>query len=207
MRVLSIGAHPDDIEIGCGGALLWHRKRNDDVHMVVMTDDFREGKESCRLRRREAERSAELLGASLTFGGFQDKALETLPAIELIEKVAAEFAPSLVYVHDPNDSHQDHRTTSLATMSALRRERSILCYKGLSSRDANANAYVDIGEFLDAKAELVEQHRSQVQPAGWIDVDLLVSIARTTGHAARSDFAEGFVVERLSLTGAFEAMT
>jgi LmbE family N-acetylglucosaminyl deacetylase len=204
MRVLAIGAHPDDIEIGCGGTLLWHKEIQDEIQLLVMTDDLRSGDDSRLQRRFEAQRSAEMLGAELTFGGLPDKSVEVARGIEVIEAVASDFGPDLVYAHDPRDTHQDHRSVGYATLSAFRRQQSILLYRSLTSRSPEGNVFTDIDPFIKQKMELVAQHASQVQPAGFIDLELLVSIARATGHAARTKHAESFHAERLVLTTCLE---
>ena len=71
MRVLAVGAHPDDIELGCGGALLAHRARGDEITLLVMTTG-EEGPQDARSRIREQEDAAALLGATLLWGGFPD---------------------------------------------------------------------------------------------------------------------------------------
>ena len=69
-----MGAHPDDIELGCGGALLAHRARGDEITLLVMTTG-EEGPQDARSRIREQEDAAGLLGATLLWGGFPDGAV------------------------------------------------------------------------------------------------------------------------------------
>src|ERR671935_1706413 len=64
MSVLAVGAHPDDIELGCGGALLAHRVKGDDVAILVLTKGER-GPQGTRPRMREQEDAAALPGARL----------------------------------------------------------------------------------------------------------------------------------------------
>src|SRR5215217_6537460 len=91
MNVLAIGAHPDDIELGCGGTLLAHRARGDEVALLVMTVGER-GPQDVEPRVREQEMAAERLGAELFWGGFDDGAVpEGREATELIDRVARNF--------------------------------------------------------------------------------------------------------------------
>jgi LmbE family N-acetylglucosaminyl deacetylase len=69
-NVLAIGAHPDDIELGCGAALLAHRRAGHEVTMLVMTAGL--GPAERRARPEEQEEAAALLRAGLVWGGFED---------------------------------------------------------------------------------------------------------------------------------------
>jgi LmbE family N-acetylglucosaminyl deacetylase len=71
MRVLAVGAHPDDIELRCGATFLAHQARGDEVTLLVMTTGER-GRQDARSRIGEQEDAAAILGASLTRGGFED---------------------------------------------------------------------------------------------------------------------------------------
>ncbi|MCA1670813.1 MAG: PIG-L family deacetylase [Actinobacteria bacterium] len=76
MNVLVIGAHPDDIELGCGAALLAHRRRGDRVDLLVMTTGGR-GPQDARSRVAEQEDAAALLGAGLIWGAFEGRTNQT----------------------------------------------------------------------------------------------------------------------------------
>src|SRR5207247_2163292 len=74
VNVLAIGAHPDDIELGCGATLATHRRRGDAIWLLVMTTGER-GPQAARSRISEQEDAAALLGAQLRWGGFADGAV------------------------------------------------------------------------------------------------------------------------------------
>ena len=91
MRILAIGAHPDDLEYGCGGALLRHVQRGDQVHLAIVTDGSQGGDpELRRQEQREAARtqeqqrrerkSAGLDLDSAASGGDDDEAVEETDA-------------------------------------------------------------------------------------------------------------------------------
>ncbi len=82
-RVLAIGAHPDDVEIGCGGALAKHRSKGDLLHILTLSRGAAGG--DVNIRVGEAEQAAEFLGAKLEFGNVQDGHItEGIETIELI---------------------------------------------------------------------------------------------------------------------------
>ncbi|MBL4661624.1 MAG: response regulator, partial [Alcanivoracaceae bacterium] len=69
-RILAIGAHPDDVEIGCGGTLLRHKQENDDICILTLTNGEKGGQSS--MRSLEAKKASQILSAHLTFGGLVD---------------------------------------------------------------------------------------------------------------------------------------
>lgn len=107
-RVLAIGAHPDDVEIGCGGTLLAHTARGDLVSVLTLSPGSVGG--APEERRREARNASIAMSAQLFLGDFVDTELGADPAlIRVIEHTVAHVDPGTLYVHSPNDSHQDHR--------------------------------------------------------------------------------------------------
>ncbi len=79
MRILAIGAHPDDIEFGCGGTLIKYARQGHEPFLLVMTDGSGGGDGA--LRQKEQEASARILRASrLIWGGYPDTALPPGPA-------------------------------------------------------------------------------------------------------------------------------
>ena len=126
--VLAVGAHPDDIELGCGASLLAHAAAGDVVTMLVMTGG--ESGPGAAGRHGEQRNAARALGASLRWGGLRDCSLVADSAtVAVVESVLADAQADLVYVHAPEDSHQDHRATAAATLSAARRLSRVLHYQ------------------------------------------------------------------------------
>ena len=87
MKVLAVGAHPDDIELGCAGTLLQHAARGDEVNLMVMTTG-EQGPHAARSRISEQEDAAAFIGADLYWGGFEDGAIpegrEGIMAVEAV---------------------------------------------------------------------------------------------------------------------------
>src|SRR5919201_6558878 len=107
MKVLAVGAHPDDVELGCAGTLLAHRAQGDEVSLLVMTTG-EQGPQASRSRVREQEDAARILGAHLYWGGFADGAVpESREAIQLLERVIQESGAELIYGPNGSDTHQD----------------------------------------------------------------------------------------------------
>jgi Uncharacterized proteins, LmbE homologs len=198
MNVLAIGAHPDDVELGCGGALLGHVERGDTVTLLVLTNGER-GVHAGRSRVHEQQRAANLLGAALHWGRFTDG---EIPAsahdlIGKIDDVIAATSADLVYTHSPIDTHQDHRATASATLAGARRVPSILFYETPSTQDFSPAVFVDLSAPLERKLRLVNAHESQILRDGPVDVEALTALARFRGSQCRLRYAEAFQVSRL----------
>src|SRR5262249_15541241 len=95
-RVLAIGAHPDDVEIGCGGALLDHRRRGDRISILTLSRGAVGGDH--RERVGESCATADAIGAQLLFGDLPDTEIDDgIDTIRLIEEVVREVDPTVVY--------------------------------------------------------------------------------------------------------------
>ena len=129
MNVLAIGAHPDDIEIGCGGALALHGLDGDQVVVCCATDGEAGGlsqapTEIGAVRRAEAVAGAQRLGVlEPRFLGFPDGQLADagFRLVTALGRLVREERPALVYVHHPEDVHPDHAHLGIAAIDACRR--------------------------------------------------------------------------------------
>ena len=111
--ILAIGAHPDDIELGCGGALAAYRDAGAEIAMLVLSGGANGWGENAR--RIEQEEAAYHLGATLRWGRFADGAIpDGIATIQVIEQAIQDTRADLVFTHSLHDSHQDHRAAALA---------------------------------------------------------------------------------------------
>jgi len=196
MKVLAVGAHPDDIELGCGGALRAHYQRGDQIAMLVMTTG-EQGPQAARSRVAEQEDAARQIVATLHWGGFQDGAVPAgARAVAVLEAVVREEGPDVIYTHLPTDSHQDHRATALASLSACRRFSRVLMYESPTTLNFNPLVFVDVSEHLEGKLDLIRAHMSQVLKNGLVDVEAVEAQARFRGFQARVRQAEAFEAAR-----------
>ena len=196
MNVLAIGAHPDDVELGCGATLLAHSRRGDDVSLLVMTTGER-GPQDSTSRIAEQEEAARLLGARLFWGGFRDGAVpDGRDSVDVIQAVVAETGADLVYTHAPEDSHQDHRATGLASLAAGRRLSRVLLYESPTSDGFQPDVFVDVAGLVDGKLDVLRAHMSQVLKNGLVDLAAVEGQARYRGFQARLRWAEAFQAAR-----------
>ncbi|MEZ4400505.1 MAG: PIG-L family deacetylase [Kofleriaceae bacterium] len=196
--VLAIGAHPDDVEIGCGGVLTRHAERGDQIIMVSVTGG--EGGGDPKLRHVEAAQAADRLKATLILGDQVDQRVSEGPdTIAMIEKIIRAHNPTTLYIHAASDTHQDHRNTHRATMVAARRIPTVFGYQSPSTTvDFRPNRFVDISRELATKLELIGCHDSQASHRSYLDPELIAATARYWGRFNQSTAAEPFEVIRSS---------
>ena len=200
MNILAIGAHPDDIEYGCGGTLTKYASKGHKIYLMAMTSGELRGDPA--VRRQEQMVSAKLMGAeNVFFGDYPDCELVCdRNLVRKIEGVVADTKPDFAYVHYPEDTHQDHRALSQAAIPACRSVRNVLYYEGPSTLSFNPSVFVDIGTMLHTKLACLEAHASQVMNTNIQDMSI-VDIARSAAHfrgiEGRIKYAEAFAPVRL----------
>lgn len=205
LRVLCLGAHADDIEIGCGGTILTALERGD-VHVdwVVFTGSEERTREAEVSARRFLERAS---GSSFTAFQFRDGFLpyEGAAVKEAFESLK-DRAPDLVFTHLREDRHQDHRTVSDLTWNTFRDhlilEYEIPKYDGDLGRP---NVFVDLtDEILDRKVSLIVDGFASQREKRWFTEETFRGLARLRGNEAPTGvaYAEGFVGRKLSLSTA-----
>ena len=200
MNILAIGAHPDDIEFGCGGTLLKYSEKGHKVYILVMSKGGKGG--DLEVRQKEQENSARILGVEkLYFGDYKDtEIVQSQKLITEIEGYLKEIKPGFIFVHYHDDTHQDHRNLSDSTISATRYIHNVLFYEGPTTQNFTPNVYVDITGALDKKLECLEAHSSQVSKTN-IEGLSIIEAAKSTAHfrgiQGRVNYAEAFNSLRL----------
>jgi len=206
MKILAIGAHPDDIEVGCSGTLAKYARNGHDIYLLVMTEGHMGGEGTTR--KKEQAKSAKILKSrELIWGGYKDTLLtpHMNQMVHDIEAVIKKIAPDFIFVHHLDDTHQDHRALAKATVSATRYIRNVLFFEGPTTQNFSPTIFVDIRETLEAKIAMLLAHRSQVQKTnieGLAITDVVRSTAVFRGIQGRVRFAEAFSPLRLFINDA-----
>jgi len=166
MKVLALGAHPDDIEIYMFGALCAYAARGDELAFAIATDGSKGGKGDpgalSRLRKQEASDAAALIGVTPQFLDFPDG--ELVPDRELVMALKALFArecPELVITHAPNDYHGDHRALSEAARLASSFSVPVLHADNLRGVAFEPTYYIDVSAHFETKLAAIRCHDSQ----------------------------------------------
>jgi two-component system response regulator HydG len=194
-RVLAVGAHPDDVEIGVAATLLAHRARGDQICVLTMSRGATGG--AAELRAGESRRAAALLDATLLLADLEDTRIpEGNPTISLVEQAVTEHRPDIVYVHSRHDNHQDHRSVHAATMVAARGVDRIYGFRSPSATvDYRPTRFVSADGLLDRKIEVIRAYASQAA-RDYLDEELIRAQARHWGASAGSRYAEPLEVIR-----------
>ena len=200
MNILAIGAHPDDIEFGCGGTLIKYADKKHRVFLLVMTEGGLGGPTATRTE--EQLNSNTIMGVKKIFwGGYKDTHLMVQKdVISKIEDIISKVNPELIFCHFLDDTHQDHRHLAQATISATRYIRNVLFYEVPTTQNFKPNVFVDISDTLERKVDALQAHRSQVNKTNIEDLSI-VEIARSSanfrGIQGRVKYAEAFHSLRL----------
>ena len=216
--ILAVGAHPDDIELGCGATLALFKKRGHEIHLLVLTKGEASGNPEAR--EKECLVSAKAIGTdNLYFGKMQDtKITDGIEAISQIESYIKKIQPDIIFGHSPKDGHQDHRNAAMATLSAARNSKKVLLYESPAAlRDFCPQLFVDVTSTFDLKLKALEAFGSQVSkiyfkgnhvgahsPAvGSARIPYVSNasegLARFRGFQAGVELAEGFEVGKFLL--------
>lgn len=201
MKILAIGAHPDDIEVGCSGTLAKYAQNGHDIYLLVMTEGHMGGEGA--IRKKEQTKSAKILKPrELIWGAYKDTLLSPHmnQMVHDIEAVLKKIAPEFIFVHHEDDTHQDHRSLAKATISATRYVRNVLFYEGPTTQNFSPTIFVNIKETLEMKIAMLLAHHSHVEKTnieGLSITDVVRSTAVFRGIQGRVQFAEAFLPLRL----------
>ena len=203
LKILCIGAHSDDIEIGCGGTILRLAEQYPgcEFHWVVFN--------AIGKREIEARRAAQLFAGSRLVGAslmtFQDGFMPYVggEVKATFENDLKRLSPDLIFTHSGDDAHQDHRLISQLTWNTFRDhfilEYEIPKYDGDLGRPS---IFVPLDrKICETKVEyLMDAFQSQ-QTKRWFQPDIFFSLMRLRGMecAAPSGYAEGFYCRKLVL--------
>jgi LmbE family N-acetylglucosaminyl deacetylase len=185
LKLLILGAHPDDAEFHAGGLATIYRALGHEVRMIAVTDGAaghhqRKARELRKIRKAEAAASGSLTGAVYETWEFPDGHLQ--PTLEVRDRIIAEirtYRPDLVLTHRTSDYHPDHRAVGQAVQDAsflvtvplvvpkvpaLRRDPVVAYMADLFTRPCplRADVVLDITDRIDGIVKMLACHRSQV---------------------------------------------
>ena len=127
--LIAVGAHPDDIELGCGGTISAASATGKKVIAVYLTKGEKSG--DPKVRMCESKKALSILGVKdVFFGDFKDTEIpNSHEAIKFLEDFYDKYKPDTVLTHTTNDTHQDHRQIAWLSLSAFRNVSKLLAYE------------------------------------------------------------------------------
>ncbi len=227
MRILAIGAHPDDIEIACAGTLAKCVKRGDEVfvchlssgnlgHVVIPAEEL------IPMRAAEAKKAGSLAGITVLWGGFHDLDMytESKEARDKVVEIIKQVNPDVIITHDPDDYMPDHTACSKLVFDASftatlpnyktkapnAAKMAVIYYMDtLAGVNFNPTEYVDITDEIDLKIKMLNCHESQIvwmRDHDHIDFpDMVKTCSRYRGYQCGAAYAEGFKQCQVYLKG------
>lgn len=201
LSILCLGAHCDDIEIGCGGTLLriLGERPGCTVHWVVLS--------STPTREHEARASAAVFASDASELEVEVESFKEsyFPFVgseikDYFEDLKARVDPDVVFTHRREDEHQDHRTVAQFTWNTFRDhlivEYEIPKYEGDLG---HPNLYVSLdADHVDRKVDLILEHFASQRNRPWFRAETFRGLMSLRGVecAAPAGFAEGFHVRK-----------
>lgn len=205
MNILAIGAHFDDVELGCGGVLAKHVKSGDRVYIYVATlsgysNYFKKILRGNELALREGRKAAGILGAKLICGQFEALKLEFCENlnIELI-KIIEQKKIDQIYTHWIGDIHHDHLAVARASLHSGRHVKRLLMYRSNwyhSPYEFKGNFYVDITDMWSRKVRAIKAHDSEYKRTGEKWINFFKNEAENAGQKIGVKYAEVFEIVR-----------
>lgn len=226
LDILAFGAHPDDVELGCAGALLASVAAGKKVGIIDLTKGELGTRGTTSLRLKEAQLASQIIGSTIREnlgmpdGFFENNKENQFAIIETIRR----FQPSIILCNAPEDRHPDHgkasqlivdaaflsglikiQTTHNGVAQSPWRPTQVFHY--IQSRNLTPSFVVDISAFIDKKMESIVAHSSQfydpnsLEPETFISgnafLDFVRGRAKELGHQIGVEYAEGFITQKL----------
>lgn len=221
MRILAVGAHPDDLELACGGTLAKYSQQGAEVVMAYATNGNMGHKvispgELAEIRKQEAQQATEKIGAKMIWMDYPDEWIfsnrETREAfVDMIRSAR----PDVIITHSPDDYHPDHRKVSelvfdasflssvphIETPNVVHEKITPIYYMeplgGLAGCGFIPDTYVDVSNTFNIKKDMLACHQSQLK---WMKehdnidfMDFMETVAKFRGLQCGVAYAEGFM--------------
>ena len=222
LDILAFGAHPDDIELGCGGTIIKHVENGFKVGIIDLTTGDLGTRGNAKIRLEEADSASKVMGLSvrenLNFkdGFFLNDEEHKNALIKKIRK----YKPDIVLANAPSDRHPDHARASQLTIDAcflsglekintnqeVWRPKAIYHY--IQFNNLSPDFVVDISDFFDKKITAIKEYKSQFFDPNSKQTKTIISSkeffdsieyrAKDLGRQTSCIYAEGFINHQLS---------
>lgn len=223
MKILVIAAHPDDEVLGCGGTIAKLAAQGEEVHILILATgltsrlgfNLKESPDDLKIHMKRARQAGALLGAkNVNFAGFPDQKMDTLPLLEITQRIEAEIKsvqPQTIFTHHGGDLNMDHSITFRATLTATRpkqnnRVHALYTYEVPSSTDYSfqktspkfePNYFEDITKTISKKLEAMKIYKSEIEDSPYPrSIEALENLSKQRGSIVGIKAAEAFQLIR-----------
>jgi LmbE family N-acetylglucosaminyl deacetylase len=205
MNVLAVGAHYDDVELGCSGTLIKHVLKGDKVTILVITDSSYNNTDGDLIRSadialKEGKQAATIIGAELICLNYETF---MVPFDETLTKTITHYIEDLeidtVYSHWTHDLHRDHQYAGKSTLMAGRHVPRFLMYRSNyydTEHQFRGSFYSDISDVMKTKVEVIKAHKSELERVRYKWLDFFCKLHKNYGQKIGVKYAERFEVVR-----------
>lgn len=203
MNILAIGAHFDDVELGCGGSLFAFKNQGHTLNIFTASSSGYSDPQGRLVRsndiaREEGKKAAQYLDARLIEGNFPTFELEFAEPLNCaLMDVLSTTRPDIVFTHWPGDVHHDHRALGLASLQCCRHIPRVLTYCSNwyeGGRHFEPRFFIDISAYLENKIHLISLYQSENRRTDGCWEEYARNQARLMGLKMGVRFAESFEV-------------
>lgn len=207
-NVLAIGAHPDDIELGCSGSLLKLKEKGCRIVYAIMTDGGNWDRKDEKIRIDEQNDACEALGVDKIYWMNQvDGNIKVNTSIiDSLESLILEEEIDIVFSNYKDDTHQDHEELYKIVGSATRFCANVFYFESLTSKKFEPNIYLDISNYHQEKLNVINKFTSQIEKYNTRNMNLIELINckdRINGLKSNCKYAEGFIVGKANFDKLF----
>jgi len=202
VNVVAIGAHYDDIELGCGGTMAKYEESGHNTYGIVVTVPehlIGMGEGAVGVRRSEGFRAARILGYTLICLDHHTRRIEySTELVKEVEGLLYSLEADVILTQWVHDVHQDHEVVGRAVLRAARHLPRVLMFRTNWYKSAhlfNNNFYVAIeSHHIELKRKAIEAHRSEYERNGKEWLDFFIHQNMAAGRVVGMSYAEEFEV-------------
>lgn len=214
-NVIVISPHPDDETLGCGGTLLKHKNKNDEIYWIIVTKPSNENYSKEFVKKRESE--IDLVSHKYQMNKvfqleYSPASLDNISIKNLIGDIANIFKqvkPKIIYLPFRNDIHTDHKVVFDAVLSCTKSFRypyikKVMAYETVSETEFapplnsnifQPNCFSDISDFMEGKIEIMNIYSSEMGEHPFPRSEKNIkALATFRGATAGAEYAEAFMI-------------
>jgi LmbE family N-acetylglucosaminyl deacetylase len=182
MNILAVGAHHDDIELGCGGALARLRKEGHQTYGIILTNSVVNSEElgifrNAETAEEENKHASQKIGITMLRmeNPVQGDFLRYEPHLmKMLEQIISQYNIDTLFIHWLHDMNTDHAAAARISITAGRHLPRIVMYRSnwyQLDRPFNENLFIDITDYVDTKRDALECYAGEIKRRGteWID--------------------------------------